>query len=100
MGANRTRNKGRKKNIFEVYMDKDDVTAGLKRGELIQVWKAEFSVRTNIHVYSTTKCVYCSSEVSSFEILGILGAAPIVLCGILERDKPYKHQPSLKGEYA
>ncbi|XP_077343772.1 DIS3-like exonuclease 2 isoform X1 [Lithobates pipiens] len=36
MGTNRTRNKGRKKNIFEVYMDKDDVSAGLKRGELIQ----------------------------------------------------------------
>ncbi|XP_018418844.1 PREDICTED: DIS3-like exonuclease 2 [Nanorana parkeri] len=43
MGTNRTpsatdkkRNKGRKKSIFEVYMDKDEVSAGLKRGELIQ----------------------------------------------------------------
>lgn len=39
MGSSRTRNKGRKKSLFEVYMDKDDVSAGLKRGELIQVWK-------------------------------------------------------------
>ncbi|KAM5163267.1 DIS3-like exonuclease 2 isoform 2-T2 [Mantella aurantiaca] len=45
MGSNRTssstsndkkRNKGRKKNIFDMYMDKEDVSAGLKRGELIQ----------------------------------------------------------------
>ncbi|KAM9316129.1 uncharacterized protein PAF06_007098, partial [Gastrophryne carolinensis] len=43
-GSNRTpgytpndkRNKGRKKNIFEPYLSKDDVSAGLKRGELIQ----------------------------------------------------------------
>ncbi|XP_072264414.1 DIS3-like exonuclease 2 isoform X2 [Pyxicephalus adspersus] len=45
MGNNRTsgstssdqkRNKGRKKNIFESYMSKDEVSAGLKKGELIQ----------------------------------------------------------------
>lgn len=29
--------RGRKKSIFEAYMSKEDVSAGLKRGELIQV---------------------------------------------------------------
>lgn len=29
--------RGRKKSIFEAYMLKEDVSAGLKRGELIQV---------------------------------------------------------------
>uniref|UniRef100_A0A452HAE3 DIS3-like exonuclease 2 n=1 Tax=Gopherus agassizii TaxID=38772 RepID=A0A452HAE3_9SAUR len=38
-GDRKNRNKptrGRKKNIFEAYMSKEDVAAGLKRGELIQ----------------------------------------------------------------
>uniref|UniRef100_A0A493U251 CSD1 domain-containing protein n=1 Tax=Anas platyrhynchos platyrhynchos TaxID=8840 RepID=A0A493U251_ANAPP len=37
--AKKNRNKptrGRKKSIFEAYMSKEDVSAGLKRGELIQ----------------------------------------------------------------
>lgn len=39
-GDRKNRNKptrGRKKSIFEAYMSKEDVSAGLKRGELIQV---------------------------------------------------------------
>ncbi|XP_032659793.1 DIS3-like exonuclease 2 isoform X3 [Chelonoidis abingdonii] len=38
-GDRKNRNKptkGRKKNVFEAYMSKEDVAAGLKRGELIQ----------------------------------------------------------------
>ncbi|KAM8954089.1 DIS3-like exonuclease 2 [Pelodytes ibericus] len=34
--SDKKRGKGRKRNVFEAYMEKEDVSAGLKRGQLIQ----------------------------------------------------------------
>lgn len=50
--------RGRKKSIFEAYMSKEDVSAGLKRGELIQVPEAY-----NVHALVETTGI-CWKSVS------------------------------------
>ncbi|XP_018121095.1 DIS3-like exonuclease 2 isoform X2 [Xenopus laevis] len=49
------RGKGKKKNIFEEYMTKEEVSAGLKRGELIQVLKTDVCEGEDTLAHSTGK---------------------------------------------
>lgn len=60
--------RGRKKSIFEAYASKEDVSAGLKRGELIQVPEM-YTVHALVISVETTGGCWKSAAVDDRELM-------------------------------